>query len=72
MSINTKLAFALAIFACAAPAAYANDIDQSASGAQVEREWQQWHAGLNKSSGTSDSARAGYAYVAPKLGHKTH
>ena len=72
MFTNTKITLALAVFVCAAPAAHANDIDQSASGAQVEREWKQWQESLNRGTTAVDSARAGYAYVAPKLGHKTH
>ncbi|HLH96093.1 MAG TPA: hypothetical protein VKW08_13350 [Xanthobacteraceae bacterium] len=72
MFTKTKVALALAVFVCAAPAVHANDIDQSASAAQVEREWQQWLASLNQSTKAVNSARAGYAYVAPKPGHKTH
>jgi hypothetical protein len=64
MFANTKMVLAAAMFFGVTSAALANDIDQSASGAQVERESRQsqlpwWWNGQNR-TGNPDSAY-GYA-----------
>jgi hypothetical protein len=61
MNINTKIALAAALFLGAASAARANDIETNPSGAQSEREWQDFMGQSQKHRGNS---AASYGYYA--------
>ena len=60
MLTNTKLVLAAALLFAGTSAVLANDIDQSASGAQVEREWQAYMNSLRAGHGNN-----AFGYVSP-------
>jgi hypothetical protein len=59
MNTNTKIALAAALILGASSAARANDIETSPSGAQSEREWQEFLGQGHKHMGAT-----GYGYYA--------
>jgi outer membrane biogenesis lipoprotein LolB len=61
MITNTKIVLAAALLLGSASAVLANDVEVNVSGAQAERDWQEWMGQSTKHIGTGS-----YGYFSPR------